>query len=163
MPIIAEGEFTFQDVLAACRLISRQAKWRSWFSIGFAGLLFLAAVFYGIATTDFSYLFLPLFLGLLFVCTRLFVPWLTARKIYKTSQLGGVHRFEIDDQGFKSESPLSKGYFEWKVLFKWCEGKHTFLLYPNATFAQFLPKSFFSQPADVEVLRVILQKNVRPH
>jgi len=116
-----------------------------------------AAVSGGDSNT-FLLIWVPLVVALL-----LFQPWLTARQVLKAAARNGAYRATVSDAGLTVVTEHSSTSVGFAAQPRYRETKELFVLYSddkNATCFTVLPKRGLVNPADVDRLREILDRNL---
>ncbi|MEU9985231.1 YcxB family protein [Streptomyces sp. NPDC048045] len=106
----------------------------------------------------FVLVYLPLLAGLLFM-----VPHLQARQVMKASLRNVEHRVTVTDAGMSMATAISTASLDWAAQPRYRETKDAFLTFSedkNATCFSVLPKRGVHNPADVDRLREILDRNL---
>jgi|GEM_PF-4411457 len=153
---------TQKDCAMAMRALAREGTgWIKrvafWVSLAFLGWMFFA----WLRISDRSLLAGTLEVAgvLLFVMGLSYVvPHFAARSFVKKNpnKLGPVTH-SIGPDGTSYEGQHGSGRTTWEAYQRIRETKELFLLYPQSTFAQILPKRCFDNPRDIETYRQILR------
>ncbi|AZP17576.1 YcxB family protein [Streptomyces aquilus] len=126
--------------------------------IGLAWALDLGAAVGGGDSNTFLLIWVPLVVALL-----LFQPWLTARQVLKAAARNGAYRATVSDAGLTVVTEHSSTSVGFAAQPRYRETKELFVLYSddkNATCFTVLPKRGVADPADVDRLRGILDRNL---
>ncbi|MEU5538275.1 YcxB family protein [Streptomyces sp. NPDC020362] len=106
----------------------------------------------------FLLVYLPLLTGLL-----LLLPQMQARQLMKVAVRNGVYRVTVTDAGMSMSTDNSTASVNWAAQPRYRETKDAFLTFSedkNATCFTVLPKRGVQNPADVDRLREILDRNL---
>ena len=161
------GQYTMKDIL---RLQYFQSQRRIWWIavpltvillliVGVAGFISVAyrSVEVARATIPFALLSL-MWLAIFGLC-----PYLSARRVYKTSiSLGEPVSFGFSTDGVHAVTGYSSGDTSWKAFWAIYEAKTFFSLYCNAGSAFLLPKRFFNDSNQLEQWRRLVEAQIEP-
>jgi len=98
----------------------------------------------------------------LFIGMRVLVPTLKGRQVYKMVALQGEFQAIVDDSGVRVTSRDSEMAYRWPMLTRYAETDELFVLMtPDKYRVGFvvLPKRGVAEPADVDRLQAILNRN----
>ncbi|SNX58305.1 hypothetical protein SAMN06272735_2795 [Streptomyces sp. TLI_55] len=126
--------------------------------IALAWVLNLATAVSGGDSHPFLLIWMPLTVALV-LCQ----PWLTARQVFKAAARNGVYRATVSDAGLTVVTEHSSTSVGFAAQPRYRETKELFVLYSddkNATCFTVLPKRGVADPADVDRLRGILDRNL---
>jgi hypothetical protein len=159
MPITAQGEFTLKDLR---RGILFAAK-RVWLSVFVFEIVAFAAIYFWGWDGRTNWVLLvtiAVWVVVLAAVMAALVYIRSYRMKRKSPAMQGIIRYEFDDVGMKVVGPHSTSEMRWSAIIKWRENKSTILLYATPHFANFLPKRFFSTPADLAAVEAFLREHV---
>jgi YcxB-like protein len=160
MPIQAEGTFTAKDIARGSWTYSRRSSALLLFAtvLAFCGGVFLS-ITDGRRWLDYSVLFAS---GLYLLAYSWPVRLYRARRLVARSRnLGGIVRYEFDDDGWRAVAPNAAWEIKWTGITKWIEGRHSYVIYADSRSGTIIPKRFFQNSADVDAFRDLLQAKVK--
>lgn len=151
----------FTAALRARRRVSRSARRQLWLMV-FAIISAALGVAAGLANG--GAMPVPLLLGLFtFALLLAFQPWLQARQLYRVAEPRGMFRVTVTDVGVSAITDNTTTSVNWIAQPRYRETADAFFLFTgdrNACGFTLLPKRALRDPADVDRLRALLDRNL---
>ena len=161
MTIQASGEYTLQDIRRAVSSITRGNRLRLILVAVFAVLSVGGGLSLYVFTGKTHDLPLTLF-GFILAGVYWILPIFSSYRQWKSNpNIQGTHTVELDEQGYRANSPNGHTELRWSAFLKWKENRHLFLLYGHPRIAQILPKHFFANQVDLEAARQLFATHIQ--
>jgi len=130
-------------------------------ALTFIILLFMAL--FGQLDFNAAYIFPVLLLVVIFPLYRyVFLPNRVKKIFTQQKEFSLPFEIEFTETGMRSSNEVGNSNRPWTNFVKWKENKELFMLYHSDVLFTMIPKRFFTDPQQIEMVRSFLEKNNVP-